>query len=58
VSKLILMSVLFATIAIPVWGARDQKPRAGLKRSVIRMLVFNLVYLLLLLYVYPPIAFR
>jgi hypothetical protein len=52
-AKLILMSVVFATTLIPAACARDVAPRRGLKRAVLGMLAFNLVFALLVIFVYP-----
>jgi len=53
VQKLLLLSVLIATIAIPALAARDPNPRRGVKRAVFFYLAFNLCYLFGLLYIYP-----
>jgi hypothetical protein len=54
--KILLMSVLFAMIAIPSVASRDQAPRRGLRRAIFGMLVFNFVYMLALIFVYPRIC--
>jgi len=54
--KLLLLSVLMATIAIPALAARDPIPRRGVKRAVLFFLVFNLCYLFGLLYIYPKLT--
>jgi hypothetical protein len=53
VKKLILISILLATIAIPTRAANDPNPRLALKKALLYSLVFNVVYWLLLLFVYP-----
>jgi hypothetical protein len=37
---------------IPIRAARLKNPRAGLKKTLLNMAVFNLVYLFLLLFVW------
>ncbi len=54
--KLLLMSVLLASILIPVFGAREAQPRRGLERTIVRLLIFNFVYLLAVVFVYPRIC--
>jgi hypothetical protein len=51
VQKLVLMSVIFASIIIPARAARVKSARAGLKRVIVQMTIFNLFYLFLVLYV-------
>ncbi len=43
--KLLLLSVIFATVAIPVRAARSPNPRQGLKKALWQMVAFNLFYL-------------
>lgn len=51
--KLLLVSILFANIAIPIWAAHDRRPRRGLKKVLVSMLLFDLAYLAALLVIYP-----
>jgi len=51
--KLLLISILFANVAIPIWGARDRSARRGLKKALLAMMVFDVAYLVGLLVVYP-----
>ena len=50
--KLVLLSVIIASIVIPVRASRSPDPRAGLKRTLKGIMLFNVVYLFLLLYVW------
>ncbi len=50
---LLLVSILFANVAIPIWAARDRRPRRGLKKVIVSMLLFDLAYLVALLVLYP-----
>lgn len=49
---LLLMSILVATVAIPIRAARDADPRRGLRRAVRSMVVFSVLYALACAYVY------
>ena len=49
--KLVLMSVIIASIVIPARAARMKDPRAGLKKTIIQIAIFNLFYLFLLVFV-------
>jgi len=53
VKSLLLISVLLASLAIPIVSARDQNPRRGLKRMVLLLLAFNLLYVAYLTMVHP-----
>ena len=44
--KLAMMSILFATVALPALAARDRNPRRGLRWLLLALLVFNLAYVL------------
>ncbi|HVP69297.1 MAG TPA: hypothetical protein VMT17_18755 [Anaeromyxobacteraceae bacterium] len=48
-SKLLLLSLLVATVGIPVLAARDPNPRRGMKRLFFYTVVFNLFYVTALL---------
>jgi hypothetical protein len=52
VKKLILQSVLFATIFIPAMVAGQPNSRLSLKRALFYWVLFNVVYSFLLLFVY------
>jgi len=45
------MSVIFASIVIPARAARMKSPAAGLRTVVKQVLIFNLIYLFMLLFV-------
>jgi hypothetical protein len=51
VKTLVLMSVIIASIVIPARAARSKSARAGLKTVVKQMLIFNLIYLFMLIFV-------
>ena len=51
--KLLLVSILLANIAIPIWASRDRGARKGLRKALIAMLVFDAAYVTALLVIYP-----
>ena len=51
VQKLVLMSVIIASIVIPARAARMKNPAEGLKKALKQIAIFNLVYLFMLVYV-------
>ena len=50
--KLLLLSILFALMAIPALAARDPNPRRGFKRAMFFFLAFCIAYAMALKYVY------
>ncbi len=52
-SKLLLISILVAGIALPAWAARTRSPKKGLKQALFATLLFNLFYLAALRVLYP-----
>jgi hypothetical protein len=53
VRKLILMSVLFAMIVLPMRAAGDPSPSRGLRRTLVGIAAFNVLYWFALLFVVP-----
>jgi hypothetical protein len=51
--KLLLMSIVIASVFFPLWAARDPSARRGLRKTILAVLAFNLIYMLLLRFVYP-----
>ena len=51
--KLLLVSILVATIAIPVQMSSNKNRTEGLKRTVKWMIGFCVFYLFALMYLYP-----
>ena len=51
--KFILISIVIATIAVPTWAAREKNARKGLRKALTWMVVFNVVYLVALMFIYP-----
>ncbi len=50
--SLLLMTILFATVAIPAMAARDRNPARGLKKTVVYMFLFNIAYMLACRFIY------
>lgn len=46
--KLILFSIIFASVAIPARAARQANGRVGLKKTLVQMAIFELIYLILI----------
>jgi hypothetical protein len=51
-SKLILISMIFATIAIPARAARQKNPGKGLKAAIIQTLIFDVFYAFALVFLW------
>jgi hypothetical protein len=51
--KIILMSILFGTFALPILLAKAKNPERGLRQVQRRFLVFCILYVLANLYVAP-----
>ncbi len=51
--KFLLMSILIATVVIPMIAASDRSAIRGFRRAVVWMAAFNLFYLFAIVYVWP-----
>jgi hypothetical protein len=51
--KFLLLSILLATVVIPMQTAKDRSARRGLRRTLLWMAAFNAVYLFSIIYVLP-----
>lgn len=47
-AKLLLISIMVATVAIPILAARDRSAVRGMKRALVAMLIFSIAYAVLL----------
>jgi hypothetical protein len=47
VKKLILLSVIIVSVVVPARAARAKSGKAGLKRTLIQVAIFELVYVFL-----------
>ncbi|MBX3203913.1 MAG: hypothetical protein KF764_02530 [Labilithrix sp.] len=54
--KALLISILFATVLIPLVAARGGSVKSAVRRSVIATGVFCVIYWLGLLFVYPALT--
>ncbi|HEY4104154.1 MAG TPA: hypothetical protein VGM44_09690 [Polyangiaceae bacterium] len=54
-SKLVLLSIVIATIAVPALAAREPSPRKGLRRVIIGMLLFEAFYVFALMFLFGRI---
>jgi hypothetical protein len=50
--KLLLISIVFATIGIPVWAAQERNGKKALKKGIFYLLAFNVLYVLALRFVF------
>jgi hypothetical protein len=51
-SKIILLSIVFMSIALPARAAREKNAKKGLRKTILYMFLFNLFYLFSLLFLY------
>jgi hypothetical protein len=51
--KFVLLSILLATVIIPMRAATDRSPKRGLRRTIMWMAAFNVAYLIGIIYVLP-----
>jgi hypothetical protein len=51
--KLLLLSILLVMVGVPTFAARDRRAARSLKKTLVAVVFLNVVYLLLLLFVYP-----
>lgn len=54
--KLILLSVIIASVAIPARAARAKNGRKGLKKTLIQMAIFEIAYVFLVTQVWFRMA--
>ena len=50
--KALLISILVATIGIPIWAAREKNPHKAFKKTLFYLFAFNVVYVLALKFVF------
>jgi hypothetical protein len=55
VQKALLISILFATMLIPLVAARGGNVKAAVRRSVIATVAFCVIYWLGLVFIYPSL---
>jgi hypothetical protein len=54
--KLILLSVIIASITFPARAARAKSGKAGLRKALIQVAIFNFIYLILVTMVWFKMA--
>ncbi len=52
-ARLVLMSVIIGSIAMPVFAAREANAMRGLKKTILLAFAFNLFYLFAVRFIYP-----
>lgn len=50
--KALLISILVATIGIPIWAARERSAHKAFKKTVFYLLAFNAAYVLALKFIF------
>ena len=51
-SKALLLSIVFAMVALPARAAREKDARKGLRKALLYLALFNLFYLFNLMFLY------
>ncbi len=51
--KNLLLTILVATVMIPMFAASDKSPVRGFRRTVLWMAAFNVFYMFALIYIWP-----
>jgi hypothetical protein len=54
-AKLLMLSVLVATVAMPSLAARDPSPWRGLSRLVVAAFAFSVLYWAIVMYLVPSV---
>ena len=54
--KLILLSVIIASVVLPARAARAENAKKGLKKALIQLAVFEIIYVILLTQVWFRMA--
>jgi hypothetical protein len=55
-AKLLLLSVLIMTVALPMRYAKAKDPRAGLKRTIVAMALYIWFWVFYLVYIHMKIS--
>lgn len=56
--KLLLMSCILVAAIWPALAARDKLPRRGLRRTIWGLALYNVVYAVLVIFIYPKICWK
>ncbi len=54
--KVLLLSVVWANVALPAFFAADPSPRRGLSRAIATVVAFDVLYLIALLFIFPVLV--
>lgn len=54
--SVLLQSLMLALLLLPILAARDARPRRGLKRAVVWLLGFSVLYAVALRFLYPRLS--
>ncbi|MGD0526165.1 MAG: hypothetical protein ABSE49_13525 [Polyangiaceae bacterium] len=54
--KLILISIILVDVIVPLWAARDRNGIRGMKKALFCVGVYNVIYLLLVMFVFPRLG--
>jgi hypothetical protein len=57
VQKFTLLSILLASISIPMIAARSRSARVGFRRLIVWAVAFNVAYVIAVIYVLPRLPF-
>ena len=52
-AKFVLLSIMIMSILIPARAAAEKNPRVGLRKAIRNMTIFNLIYVLAVVFLYP-----
>ena len=55
-AKLLLLSVVFGMVAVPLWAARDPSPRRALRRTIFFTSAAIVAYALALRFLLPRLS--
>jgi hypothetical protein len=50
--KLLLISIVIATIGIPIWAAREKNAHKAFKKALVYLFAFNVFYVFALKYLF------
>ncbi|MGE5788832.1 MAG: hypothetical protein ACM3ZE_29860 [Myxococcales bacterium] len=52
-SKLVIFSIVIASVAIPMFFAKGREPKLALRKTIWAFVYFNVLYVLALVYLVP-----
>jgi hypothetical protein len=51
--KLLTLSIVLATVIIPIWAALEKNPRKAFKKAIFWFVCFNAFYVFALRFIFP-----